>query len=396
MSLIKRMIFFLRYNWGAAFILAFMLLIVVSAIYLNFGFTQNSNFFAGLGFYSLILGVILQIASYLIFGNKKYEGFGTPQAPVQFKFSRKYKIIAAVCVVGLVSFASIIAFFPSSIGPIIPVITTNTESPGSFHANVFFAKVFSEPNNQTLVSFGINANGAPAPYTFKTTWADGLVQSNNFGTFSRTISNGQPIPTFATVTITSSNNQSISITVQTPLANVSTSKSFQNASSLTFLETGLPSHTIWSVVLNGSRNASQNNSVVFSNLPNAKYNFSIAYQFNGSINSAFQYSPSAGAILINGTNVTQTVNFTRIPVNQLVTQAAQTNVSISKNVITVPALMINPRNTAQTALRNCRRVATLLIRYTKDRKYRVSRHNSNIDKKSDSALISETSRAQAR
>src|SRR6202030_177590 len=53
------------------------------------------------------------------------------------------------------------------------------------------------------------------------------------------------------------------------------------------------------------------------------------------IDSVFHYSPSAGVILINGTDVTQDVNFTLIPENQLVNQAGQTNVSISKNVITL-------------------------------------------------------------
>ena len=58
--------------------------------------------------------------------------------------------------------------------------------------------------------------------------------------------------------------------------------------------------------------------------------------------------------------------------------------------------MMNPRNTAQTTLRNCGSVVTLLIRYTQHKKYRVCLHNSIIVKESTCALISETSRAQAR
>src|SRR5579872_5845466 len=98
MRLIKRTIFFLKYNWGGAFILAFMVLIIASAVYLNFRFTEESNQLASLGFYSLIFGIILQIASNLVFGNKKYSVDPTTQYQTDFKFPRKYKILGAVCI----------------------------------------------------------------------------------------------------------------------------------------------------------------------------------------------------------------------------------------------------------------------------------------------------------
>src|SRR5579872_7190947 len=343
MRLIKRTIFFLKYNWGGAFILAFMVLIIASAVYLNFRFTEESNQLASLGFYSLIFGIILQIASNLVFGNKKYSVDPTTQYQTDFKFPRKYKILGAVCIIVIISFASVLILYPTSVTPIIQnLVTSSTESTASFHASIFFANVIPEPENQTLLAFGVNANGAPAPYIFKVMWSDGFTQTNDVGTFSRTISSGQLIPTFATVTITSANNKSISITVLTPATNTTvTTSNFRNASTLTFLEYGLLNHNNWSVGLNASERSSSNNSIVFENLKNGIYNFSVNYQFNGSLDSVYSYSPPAGKVLINGTDEVQRINFTIIPVDEIVTPTSAANVSVSNNVIT---LMVNYRS----------------------------------------------------
>ncbi|MFI5421440.1 MAG: hypothetical protein ACHQ1H_10785 [Nitrososphaerales archaeon] len=344
MPLLRRTLFFFRYNWGAIFILAFMSLIVASAAYLSLGYASDSNICATFGFYFLVAGVLLQIASYLVYGNKQYIDYVTPSSSTnrRFEITRKYKIIGAILLGGVILLVIGVSIFPSSVTPIVPpiippnIFTSTTSNQGPFHANIFFAKVFAEPGNETLVSFGVSANGAPLPYTFKATWSDGVVQSNDYGTFSRTIQEGQSVPSYATVVVTSSNNQIVSITVQTPVANVSTSKTgYQNVSSITFLETGLPSHSAWSIQLNGSQKASQNNTLVFPNLNNGRYRFDVSYQFNGNFSSAFSFTPSKGIILVNGSAVVQNVTFSQIPANGLLTPSATANASVVNNSVTI-------------------------------------------------------------
>jgi len=67
-SVIKRPIFRISYfkkNWGAPFIIAFMLLLISAAVYLSVGLVERANQVAIYAYYSLVLGVILQIVSYI-------------------------------------------------------------------------------------------------------------------------------------------------------------------------------------------------------------------------------------------------------------------------------------------------------------------------------------------
>jgi len=59
---------YLRENWGAPFIIAFMILLIAAAGYLSLGLENTANELAVYAYYCLVAGVILQIASYI-----KYE-----------------------------------------------------------------------------------------------------------------------------------------------------------------------------------------------------------------------------------------------------------------------------------------------------------------------------------
>ena len=60
---------YFKENWGSPFILVFILLLVVAAVFLSAGSASLADNLAVYGFYALVTGVILQIASF-----QKYRG----------------------------------------------------------------------------------------------------------------------------------------------------------------------------------------------------------------------------------------------------------------------------------------------------------------------------------
>lgn len=59
---------FVRENWGAPFVLAFMLLLLVAAACLAFGIEWLANEVAVYAYYALVFGVVLQLVCFLKFG----------------------------------------------------------------------------------------------------------------------------------------------------------------------------------------------------------------------------------------------------------------------------------------------------------------------------------------
>lgn len=55
-------------NWGAPFVITFVVLLISSAVLLSLGSSGSANSIAVYAFYALVLGVVLQIASYLKYG----------------------------------------------------------------------------------------------------------------------------------------------------------------------------------------------------------------------------------------------------------------------------------------------------------------------------------------
>lgn len=62
---------YLKENWGAPFVLAFIALLIASAVLLSGGNSDSANGIAVYAFYALVIGVVLQIASYVKYGGKE-------------------------------------------------------------------------------------------------------------------------------------------------------------------------------------------------------------------------------------------------------------------------------------------------------------------------------------
>ena len=61
---------YVRANWGAPFIVGFMLLLVVAAGSLSVGLDVLANEVAVYAYYALVAGVVLQLVCFVKFGEK--------------------------------------------------------------------------------------------------------------------------------------------------------------------------------------------------------------------------------------------------------------------------------------------------------------------------------------
>jgi hypothetical protein len=61
---------YVKDNWGSPFILAFMLLLIDASIQLYIGFPYAAYSIAVYAFYALVIGVILQLFSFLRYTRK--------------------------------------------------------------------------------------------------------------------------------------------------------------------------------------------------------------------------------------------------------------------------------------------------------------------------------------
>jgi hypothetical protein len=59
---------YLAENWGAPFIIAFMVLLLGAALYLCYGLEDAANTLAIYAYYMLVVGVVLQFICYLKYG----------------------------------------------------------------------------------------------------------------------------------------------------------------------------------------------------------------------------------------------------------------------------------------------------------------------------------------
>jgi len=64
---------YLRQNWGAPFILGFMLLLMVAAVSLSIAVADVANEVAIYAYYALVGGVVLQLACFLRYKKKSGE-----------------------------------------------------------------------------------------------------------------------------------------------------------------------------------------------------------------------------------------------------------------------------------------------------------------------------------
>lgn len=73
MTLKKHARRYFKGNWGAPLIIAFIVLLMVAAGYLAYGLEQTANEIAVYAYYVLVAGVILQLVSYIKYGEKSAE-----------------------------------------------------------------------------------------------------------------------------------------------------------------------------------------------------------------------------------------------------------------------------------------------------------------------------------
>jgi heme/copper-type cytochrome/quinol oxidase subunit 4 len=62
-----------RENWGAPFIVGFMLLLIIAAVSLSIGVAEVANEVAIVAYYALVAGVVLQLVCFLKFRKKEGE-----------------------------------------------------------------------------------------------------------------------------------------------------------------------------------------------------------------------------------------------------------------------------------------------------------------------------------
>ena len=75
--------------------------------------------------------------------------------------------------------------------------------------------------------------------------------------------------------------------------------------SITFTESGLPSGTSWSVILNGTKESSTTDTIAFTE-PNGTYSYTVNNV------SGYSVSPSSGSIKFSGSNFNEAVTFTQV------------------------------------------------------------------------------------
>lgn len=69
----KKRLDYFKENWGAPFIITFMILLITAAIYLSIGNESYANDIAVYAYYALVIGVLLQLASYIKYERKQQK-----------------------------------------------------------------------------------------------------------------------------------------------------------------------------------------------------------------------------------------------------------------------------------------------------------------------------------
>lgn len=213
MGLRERAWRYLRENWGAPLVLAFILLLIVSAVDLGFGLSDSANTMAVYAFYLLSAGVALQIASYVKFGEGTIPESRGPRELGEERGSfgrirgRKVAAFSALAIV----------IVGTGVGIYLQNVSSEYVAPVQIYpyltAGVNFVKLVHEPDNSTIVIFDVSVSGGKQPYNFTVSWPDGITRSSEMATFSRSFDYNQTIPRNAIVKVTSGDKQAVVITV---------------------------------------------------------------------------------------------------------------------------------------------------------------------------------------
>ncbi|MHB8360704.1 MAG: YncE family protein, partial [Thermoplasmataceae archaeon] len=147
--------------------------------------------------------------------------------------------------------------------------------------------------------------GLPSGSTWSVTF-NGTTHSSIMTNISFTLPNGKYSYTIGSVKGFSASPSSGTLTVYgSNLSQTITFTAIKASTSnfkILFEEFGLPSGSTWSVTFNGTTHSSIMTNISFT-LPNGKYSYTI-----GSI-KGFSASPSSGTLIVNGSNLSQTITF---------------------------------------------------------------------------------------
>ncbi len=200
---------YFRENWGAPFVIGFMVLLLVSAAYLSLGLQIFANEIAFYAFYLLVAGVGLQISSYIKYGEGKPKEipYVAPVVEPLPKGSRTpTRVIAfAILVVVIVGTLAVVQY-PQCLGCKPPSVTLS------------FANSFKEPDGSTIERFGLTVFGCASPCSFTARWSDAFVQTNTLGLFTRTFLSNQTVSHSASVTVMGNDGQraGLNVTITSP------------------------------------------------------------------------------------------------------------------------------------------------------------------------------------
>ena len=215
----------------------------------------------------------------------------------------------------------------------VTVAGANVTVDVTFAKEATYAVTFSETGlpNGTFWWVELGGGWDPASGTASPAWFGGNFNGSNGSTVGFTVPDGTYSFAIGNVSVGDwgdwGNNSSVLVpvpatgSVTVDGANVSLDVTFSTVSfyNVTFLETGLPNGTGWTVSVfgpssGGSWNYSTNSSLSFE-LPNGTYQFSVGNTSNGS--ALYLPTPMNGTFTVAGANVTVDVAFTAVPLYNL-------------------------------------------------------------------------------
>src|SRR5579872_1273809 len=104
----RRVVYFFVHNWGAAFVIIFILLILASTTYLNYGEISSANLLGIYAFYFLVIGIALQITSSIAYGSQ-VDSVDSNGNFRKTESTLKFRLIAAVSIIIIIA-VGIVAF----------------------------------------------------------------------------------------------------------------------------------------------------------------------------------------------------------------------------------------------------------------------------------------------
>jgi hypothetical protein len=304
---------------------------------LSSGNSNSANNIAVYAFYALVLGVVLQIASYVKYGEK--EGREPSQnvpssAPVTARWRPGKRTLAIVVIlIILVAAAAGSLYFAQLTTTTSKPPTTSTTSThttiGPLTAGIGFVQELSLPNNGVEILVGVNQSGGLQPFNYTAYWSDNINQSNNVGVFIRSFSFNETVPSSLKIVVKSSDGQRMSIIASIPAVSRTTESSSTSSTGslvtsfpqISFVESGLPKGALWSVSLQTASFQSNKTAITFNYPVGSSFSYTISGPYDTrSFAWALVPSPQSGIVHVNGSlqfNIVFSNESITTPTNQI-------------------------------------------------------------------------------